>query len=57
MGYQHLPMLLIALIGLAVLWVAVVAMVVALCVGAAQGDRQLREARTGRPGFLRLIAG
>jgi hypothetical protein len=50
-------MLLIALIGLVVVWVTVIALVVAVCVGAARGDRQLRESRAGRPGFLRLIAG
>jgi hypothetical protein len=53
-------MLLIALIGLVVVWVAVIAVVVALCVGAAQGDRQLRDgqaAGTSGSGLLRLIAG
>jgi hypothetical protein len=50
-------MLLIAMIGLAIVWVVVVAIVVALCMGAAQGDRQLRDGQTGSTGFLRLIAG
>jgi hypothetical protein len=47
-------MLLIVLAGLIVVWVVVVAAVVALCVGAADGDRQLGNAGAGRT-LLRLV--
>jgi hypothetical protein len=49
-------MLLIAVIGLAILWTVVVAVVLALCVGAALGDRQVRDGPARRTRF-RLIAG
>jgi hypothetical protein len=55
-------MLLIALAGLAAVWVAVLAIVLGLCVTAAQGDRELADRRdlpqTPRVGgtrFVRLI--
>jgi hypothetical protein len=50
-------MLLILLAGLLVVWVAVIVAVVALCAGAARGDRELRDARSDGGRRLRLIAG
>jgi hypothetical protein len=55
-------MLLIALVGLAAVWVAVLAIVLGLCVSAAQGDRELADrqdfpqtAGVGGTRFMRLI--
>lgn len=50
-------MLTIVLIGLAVVWVVVTVIVVALCMGAAEGDRQMSDERAGAASLLRLIAG
>ena len=54
-------MLLIALLALAIVWVAVIAIVLGVCISAARGDRQLSggyeppaPVRTGRR-FLRPV--